>query len=284
MKGEVVGINSLIYSRTGGHMGLAFAVPIDIAMNAVSQLREKGRVTRGRIGVQIQELTKESAEAFGLKQASGALVNGVEKDGPSAKAGVESGDIILKVDGRDVHSSNDLPRIITAIRPGTKITLTVWRKGVQKDIAVTVAEMKEDAAAAQPRRGTPTPKEKAKPNRMGLVLSDLTDEQRKELDLKSGAVLIEDVVGVVRGNVQPGDVILAIIQKGVPMEAKSAAQVNDILAKLDKGASVTFQVRRGDNSFYTTLKLNGVTMGGGRGRRPSQGPKARRRTSRGGRH
>ena len=255
MKGEVVGINSLIYSRTGGYMGLAFAVPIDIAMNAVSQLREKGRVTRGRIGVQIQELTKESAEAFGLKQASGALVNGVEKDGPSAKAGVESGDIILKVDGRDVRSSNDLPRIITAIRPGTKITLTVWRKGAQKDIAVTVAEMKEDVASAQPRRGTPAPKEKAKPNRMGLVLSDLTEEQRKELDLKSGAVLIEDVVGVVRGNVQPGDVILAIIQKGVPTEAKSAAQVNDILAKLEKGASVTFQVRRGDNSFYTTLKL-----------------------------
>ena len=256
MKGEVVGINSLIYSRTGGYMGLAFAVPIDIAMNAVSQLREKGRVTRGRIGVQIQELTKESAEAFGLKQASGALVNGVEKDGPSAKAGVESGDIILKVDGRDVRSSNDLPRIITAIRPGTKITLTVWRKGVQKDLAVTVAEMKEDVASAQPRRGTPSPKEKAKPNRMGLVLSDLTDEQRKELDLKSGGVLIEDVVGVVRGNVQPGDVILAIIQKGVPAEAKSAAQVNDILAKLDKGASVTLQVRRGDNSFYTTLKLS----------------------------
>ena len=148
-------------------------------------------------------------------------MNGVEKDGPSAKAGIESGDIILKVDGREVRSSNELPRIITAIRPGTKITLTVWRKGAQKDIAVTVAEMKEDVAAAQPRRGTPAPKEKAKPNRMGLVLSDLTDEQTKELDLKSGGVLIEDVVGVVRGNVQPGDVILAIIQKGAPTEAKT---------------------------------------------------------------
>jgi serine protease Do len=116
--------------------------------------------------------------------------------------------------------------------------------------------MKEDAAAAaQPRRGAPTPKEKAKPNRMGLVLSDLTDEQRKELDLKTSGVVIEDVVGVVRGNVQPGDVILAIIQKGAPMEAKSAAQVNDVLSKLEKGAAVTFQVRRGENSFYTTLKL-----------------------------
>jgi serine protease Do len=254
MKGEVVGINSLIYSRTGGFMGLAFAVPIDVAMNAVNQLKEKGRVTRGRIGVQIQELTKEAADAFGLKQADGALVNNVEKDGPAARAGIESGDIILKVDGRDVHSSNDLPRIITAIRPGTKVTLTVWRKGAAKDFAVTVAEIKEDATPP-PRRANPAPKEKAKPNRMGLVLSDLTDEQRKQVGLKSGGALVEDIVGVVRGNVQAGDVILAIIQRGAPVEVKSAAQVNEYLAKLDKGASVTLQVRRGDNAFYTTLKL-----------------------------
>jgi serine protease Do len=256
MKGEVVGINSLIYSRTGGYMGLAFAVPIDIAMNAVTQLRDKGRVTRGRIGVQIQEMTKETADAFGLKQANGALVNSVEKDGPAAKGGVQPGDIILKVEGRDVHSSNDLPRIITAIRPGTKINLSIWRKGTAKEIPVVIAEMKEDAAAANtPRRGTnPAPKEKAKPNRLGLVLSDLTDEQRKSIDLPSGGVLIEDVVGVVRGNVQPGDVIVAIIQRGAPIEVKSAAQVNDYLAKLDKSAAVTLQVRRGDQTFYTTLK------------------------------
>jgi serine protease Do len=255
MKGEVVGINSLIYSRTGGYMGLAFAVPIDVAMNAVNQLKEKGRVTRGRIGVQIQELTKEAADAFGLKQPNGALVNNVEKDGPAAKAGVESGDIILKVDGRDVHASNDLPRIITAIRPGTKVTLTVWRKGAQKDVGVTIAEIKEDAATPPQRRSNPAPKEKGKPNRMGLVLTDLTDEQRKELGIKSGGVLVEDVVGVVRGNVQPGDVILAIIQHGTPMEAKTAGQVNEYLSKLDKGAAATLQVRRGDNTFYTTLKL-----------------------------
>ena len=256
MKGEVVGINSLIYSRTGGYMGLAFAVPIDIAMNAVTQLRDKGRVTRGRIGVQIQEMTKETADAFGLKQANGALVNSVETDGPAAKAGVQSGDIILKVEGRDVHSSNDLPRIITAIRPGTKVTLSIWRKGTAKDIQVMIAEMKEDAAAANtPRRGAnPAPKEKAKPNRLGLVLSDLTDEQRKSIDLPSGGVLIEDVVGVVRGNVQPGDVIVAIIQRGAPIEVKNAVQVNDYLAKLDKSAAVTLQVRRGDQTFYTTLK------------------------------
>ena len=256
MKGEVVGINSLIYSRTGGYMGLAFAVPIDIAMNAVTQLRDKGRVTRGRIGVQIQEMTKETADAFGLKNANGALVNNVEKDGPAAKAGVQSGDIILKVEGRDVHSSTELPRIITQIRPGTKVSLTVWRKGTTKDIPVVVAEMKEDATAAvSPRKGgKDQPKEKPKPNKMGLVLNDLSDEQRKALDLGSGGVVVDDVVGVVRGNVQPGDVILAIIQHGNPVEAKSAAQINDYLAKLDNSAPVTFQMRRGDQTFYATLK------------------------------
>ena len=256
MKGEVVGINSLIYSRTGGYMGLAFAVPIDIAMNAVGQLRDKGRVTRGRIGVQIQELTKESAEAFGLKQPNGALVNGVEKDGPSAKAGIETGDVILKVDGREVRSSNELPRIITGIRPGTKVNLTLWRKGSTKEIPVVIAEIKDDQAAATPRRGggKEQPKEKPKPNKMGLVLNDLSDEQRKALDLANGGVVVDDVVGVVRGNVQPGDVILAIIQHGNPVEAKSAAQVNDYLAKLDNSAPVTFQMRRGDQTFYATLK------------------------------
>jgi serine protease Do len=235
-------------------MGLAFAVPIDIAMNTVRQLQEKGRVTRGRIGVQIQEVTKEAAEAFGLKSAMGALVNSVEKDGPAAKAGVESGDIIIKVDNRDVRASNDLPRIITAVRPGTKVTLTVWRKGTTKEIGVTVAEMPQDVATAQPRRNAPAPKEKAKPNRMGLVLSDLTDEQKKELDLKSG-VLVEDVSAAVRGNVQAGDVITAIIQRGQAAEAKSAAQINELLAKLEKGAPVTLQLRRGDAQFFATLKL-----------------------------
>lgn len=253
MKGEVVGINSLIYSRTGGYMGLAFAIPIDVAMNSVNQLRDKGRVTRGRIGVQIQAVSKEDAAGFGLDAPRGALVNGVEKEGPAAKAGVEIGDIILKVDGKDVRTSQDLPRVITVVRPGTKVTLTVWRKGANKDLAVTVAELKEDAAA-QPRKVAPTPKEKAKPNKMGLMLSDLTDEQKKELDLKSG-VMIDDMAPNVRGNVQPGDVILAIVNRGVSTEIKSAAQVNDLLAKLDKGASVTLQLKRGDQQFFSTLRM-----------------------------
>ncbi len=256
MRGEVVGINSMIYSRTGGYMGLAFAVPIDIAMNSVRQLQEKGRVTRGRIGVQIQEVSKEVADSFGLKQAQGALVNSVERDGPSAKAGVESGDIILKVDGREVKQSNDLPRIITSVRPGTKVTLGIWRKGSPREIAVTVAELKEDVvASANPRRqSTPAAKEKAKPNRLNLVLADLTDDQKKELEVKGG-VLVEDVAGVVRGNIQPNDVILAIVQRGASVEAKSAAQVNELFAKLDKGGSITLQLKRADNTFFATLRV-----------------------------
>ncbi|MDH4182072.1 MAG: PDZ domain-containing protein, partial [Betaproteobacteria bacterium] len=254
LKGEVVGINSLIFSRSGGYMGLAFAIPIDVAMNTVSQLREKGRVTRGRIGVQIQEVSKEAADSFGLKAPSGALVNSVEKGGPADKAGVEPGDIILKVDGREVSNSNTLPRIITQVRPGTKVTLTVWRSGGTREIGVTVAEMKEDAPPAARRGGAPTPKEKAKPNRMGLVLSDLTPEQRKEADVKSG-VLVDEVSGSVRGNVQPGDIVLAVISRGTTTEARSAAQVNDLLAKLEKNASVTLQVKRGEQTFFATVRL-----------------------------
>jgi serine protease Do len=210
-------------------------------------------VTRGRIGVQIQAVSKEDAAGFGLDGPRGALVNGVEKDGPAAKAGVEVGDIILKVDGKDVKTSQDLPRVISVVRPGTKINLTVWRKGANKDIAVTVAELKEDTSTPA-RKGTPTPKEKAKPNKMGLMLSDLTDEQKKELDLKSG-VMVDDLAPNVRGNVQPGDVILAIVNRGVSTEIKSAAQANDLLAKLDKGASVTFQLKRGDQQFFSTLRM-----------------------------
>jgi serine protease Do len=255
MKGEVIGINSLIFSRTGGYMGLSFAIPIDIAMNAANQIKDKGRVTRGKIGVQIQDVTKETAEAFGLPRQGGALVNSVVKGDPADKAGIEAGDIIIKADGRDVHTSAELPRIITTIKPGGKVALTVWRKGQQREFSVTVAELKEEAAPQTGRRGGPAPKEKGKPNRMGLVLSDLTDEQRKELDLKGG-VLVEDVAGSVRGNVQPGDVILAIVSRGQTTEAKSAELVNGILAKLDKGASVTLRLKRGETEFFSTLKIN----------------------------
>src|SRR5258708_19898234 len=153
-------------------------------MVAVKQNQEKGRVTRGRIGVQIQEVSKETADAFGLSKAAGALVNSVEKGGPAEKGGVESGDIIIKVDGRTVNSSTELPRIITQIKPGTKVTLQVWRKGATKDVTVTVAELKDDEAPRAARKSAPS-KEKGRPNRIALVLSHLTASPQKPPELQT---------------------------------------------------------------------------------------------------
>src|SRR5437879_13689677 len=168
MRGEVVGIKSLMSSRTGGYMGLAFAVPIDIAMSAVKQLQEKGRVTRGRIGVQIQEVSKETADAFGLSNASGALVNSVEKGGPAEKAGVETGDIILKFDGKSVSTSSELPRIVGSTKPGNKAALEVWRKGVTREITVTVGELPEERVASRSERRGKPPEQAA--NRLGFAV------------------------------------------------------------------------------------------------------------------
>ena len=244
LKGEVVGVNSMIYSRTGGSMGLAFAIPIDVAINVTKQIQEKGRVTRSRIGVQIQEVSRETADAFGLAKASGALVNSVEKGGPADKAGIEQGDIIVKADGRNVSSSAELPRIITAVKPGSRIVLQVWHKGAIKDVNVTVAELKEDEGARPVRRPPPgKDKEKAKPNRMGLVLSDLSEEQKKEVEIKNG-VGVEEISGTARGDIQPGDIILALITRGTTIEAKSAEQLNAQIAKAEKGSSVTFLLKR----------------------------------------
>jgi serine protease Do len=253
MKGEVIGINSLIYSRTGGYMGLSFAVPIDVAMNAVEQLRAHGHVTRGRIGVQIQNLSPDAATAFGLKDAAGALVNAVDAEGPAGKAGVRVGDIIVRVDRHSVTSSTDLPRIIAAIRPGTRIELGLWRNGAPLGADVVVAELKDRAPTAS-GRDAPAAKPRPKANRIGLTLADLSDDQRRELEIRSGGVLIEDVVGVVRGNVQPGDVILSIVRDGQLRAAKSAVQLNELLAAIDPTSAVTLQLRRGDNQFFATIK------------------------------
>ena len=192
VKGEVVGINSQIYSRTGGFMGLSFAIPIDVAMDISNQLRTAGRVSRGRIGVVIQEVTKELAESFGLPKASGALVNSVEKGGPAEKAGIEPSDVILKFDGKNVASSADLPRIVAQSRPGSKVTAQIWRKGASRDVAITVGEMPEEKLAQRAGR------KESKPGnvvaRLGLTLSELTVDQRKELGL-SGGLLVEDAQG-----------------------------------------------------------------------------------------
>ena len=251
LRGEVVGINSQIYSRTGGYMGLSFAIPIDLALDVQNQLRSVGRVSRGRIGVVIQEVTKELADSFGLPKPQGALVNAVEKGGPAEKAGVEVSDIITKFDGKNVATSSELPRIVGATRPGSKVGMQVWRKGASKDLTVTVAEIPADKLAGRESK-RPKPAEAAA-NRLGLVLSDLSDEQRKELKI-AGGVMVDDVRGQPRGDLRKGDVILALIHKGINTEARSVAQFNKMLNGIDKSVTITLHVRRGENQSFITIK------------------------------
>ncbi|NBX97079.1 MAG: Do family serine endopeptidase, partial [Betaproteobacteria bacterium] len=185
LRGEVVGINSQIYSRSGGFMGISFAIPIDEAMRVADQLRANGRVIRGRIGVSIGQVSKEVAESLGLGKPSGALVQGVESGSPADKAGVEPGDIILKVDGKVVEKSGDLRRLIGATKPGSRATLQVLRRGSTRDISVTVGEFEAErprraAAGTEPREGA------ASKLPFGLTVTDTTEAQRKELRVRGG--------------------------------------------------------------------------------------------------
>ena len=181
MRGEVVGINSQIYSRSGGSMGISFSIPMDEAVRVSEQLRATGRVTRGRIGVQIEQVTREVAETSGLGTPYGALVRGVETGGPADKAGVEAGDIIIRFDGKKVEKSSDLPRMVGGTKPGVKSTLTVFRRGASKDLTVTIAEIEAEKTAAKTTEKTP--KESRMAQAMGLELSDLTDAVKKELKI-----------------------------------------------------------------------------------------------------
>lgn len=251
MRGEVVGINSQIYSRTGGFMGLSFAIPIDVAMDVQSQLRLSGRVSRGRIGVVIQEVSKELADSFGLSRAAGALVNAVEKGGPAEKAGIETGDIILKFDGKPVSSSNELPRIVGSTRPGNKSAMEVWRKGATKEIVVTVGELPEDRVASRTERRN-KPAEQAA-NRLGFSVGDLTGEQKRDLKL-GGGVAVEEVRNNRRADVRAGDVITAITSKGQTTEVKSVDQFNKLLGQLERAATITLHVRRGDSNLFVTVR------------------------------
>ena len=251
MRGEVVGINSQIYSQTGGFMGLSFAIPIDVAMDVQNQLRQFGRVSRGRIGVVIQEVSKELAESFGLPRAVGALVNAVEKGGPAEKAGVETGDIILKFDGKPVSSSSELPRIVGGTKPGTRSRMEVWRKGASRDITVTVGELPEDRVAGRTERRA-KPSEQAA-NRLGFTVADLTSEQKRDLKI-GGGVIVEEVRNSRRADVRAGDVITAVTSKGHTAEVRSVEQFTKLLAQLDRNSTMTLHVRRGESNLFVTVK------------------------------
>jgi serine protease Do len=250
MKGEVIGINSQIYSRSGGFMGISFAIPIDEAMRVAEQLRTNGRVIRGRIGVTIAAVTKEVAEAIGLGAPRGALVQGVEAGLPADKAGVEPGDIILKVDGKAVEKSGDLPRLIGAAKPGAKSNLQLYRRGQTRDVAVTVVEFEPD----RPRRaaqGGGEPQAAPQPKTaIGLAVADLSEAQKKELKLRGG-VRVESVEGAAaRAGLREGDVIVTLDNA----EVTDAKQFNAQVAKLDKAKPTSVMVRRGDWTNYLVIR------------------------------
>jgi serine protease Do len=250
MRGEVIGINSQIATLSGAYNGISFAVPIDEVMRVTDQLKKTGHVTRGRLGVQISEVTRDVAESLGLGQARGAEVAMVEQDGPAEKAGIKVGDIILKFNGQAIDTTRDLPRLVGAAKVGSRATVTVWRRGAQQDIPVTIVELKDEKPEAS---GKPTPK-KPKPgeaaNALGLHVSDLTAAQRRELKVEGG-VLVDAVQGQsATAGLLAGDVILQMNN----VEIKDAAQFNGLVAKLDPKKTVALLVRRGDVTQYVVIK------------------------------
>ena len=252
MNEEVVGINSQIYTGSGGSMGLSFAIPIDVAMQVADQLRSTGKVTRGRIGVTIQELTRELAESFGLSKPNGALISSVEKNAPADKAGIEASDVILKFDGKPVNGSIDLPRMVAAVKPGAKVAVELWRKGESKQVTVVVAEMPEEGKFAQPAR-KPSDEAGELVSRLGIAVSELSAEQLQELQV-SGGLLVEDVKGSAAraAGLRQGDVLLSVGN----VQIRSLAQFNEILKLVPKGRNVALLVRRGDSAMYVAIKLD----------------------------
>ena len=210
MRGEVVGINSQIYSRSGGFMGISFAIPIDEAIRVSEQLRVSGRVSRGRIGVQIDQVTKDVAESIGLGKPQGALVRSVESGSPADKAGVEAGDIITRFDGKAIDKASDLPRLVGNTKPGTRSNMTVFRRGGSKDLSVTIAEIEPEKPVRRTAEKEDKPKGSPAAQSVGLSVSDLTDAQKKELKLKGGVKVEAVTDGAARAGIREGDIIVAI--------------------------------------------------------------------------
>lgn len=247
MRGEVIGINSQIYSRSGGYMGISFAIPIDEAMRVVDQLKSSGVVSRGRMGVEIGELSKEVAESLGLGKAQGALVAKVEPNGPAEKAGIQDGDVILKFNGTAIEKRSDLPRMVGATKPGSKATVSVWRKGAAKDITVTVGEAEADKPVQKAEKKS---KKEKIDNHLGIAVSDLSDAQKRTMPNNNG-VVIDGVDGLAGASgLRPGDIILMMNN----VDIKDAKQFDAMAAKLDPKKSVVLLVRRGEASQFLVIR------------------------------
>ncbi len=253
MRGEVVGINSQIYSRSGGFMGISFSIPIDEAIRVSDQLRATGRVSRGRIGVQIDQVSSEVAESIGLGKAQGALVRSVEPGSPGEQGGIEAGDIITKFDGKTIERPSDLPRLVGNTKPGTKSTITVFRRGATRNLTVTVAEIEPEkpVVARNAERSEPAPKPSSAAGRMlGLAVSDLSDAQKKELKLKGGVRIDAATDAAARAGLREGDVILAVGNT----EVSSVKQFEAAIAKADKSKALNVLFHRGDWAQYALIK------------------------------
>lgn len=242
MAGEVIGINSQIYSRNGGYQGLSFAIPIEVAMNVEQQIVAHGKVQHGRLGVSIQEVNQSLAESFGLKTTAGALVGTVEKDSPAAKAGLESGDIILGVNGKDIGSANELPAIVASIPPGETARLQIWRKGSTRQVDVQVGTHKSEKIASNDRS-------EVDKGRLGVSVRALTPEEQSQAEVKGG-VIVQQVSGAAaRAGIQPGDIVLSI--NGEPIT--KTEQLRDLVAKAGKRIAVL--IERGDARIFVPVDL-----------------------------
>jgi serine protease Do len=250
MAGEVIGINSQIFSRTGGFMGVSFAIPIDVARNVEEQLIKTGRVVRGRIGVTIQDVNAQLAESFGLDRPRGALVSSVEKDGPAAHAGVAAGDVILAVGGRPIERYGELSGAIAAMKPGSDAQLAVWRNGREQSITVRVAELKEQQRTAAARGGKPREHSGSdKASELGLTVRPL-EPREKQQAATQGSLLVEEVSGPAQAaEIQPGDIILGINGKRV----HTVKELQD--AARSAGKNVALLIQREDAQIFVPLRL-----------------------------
>ena len=250
MRGEVIGINSQIYSRSGGFQGISFAIPMDEATRVSDQLRASGRVTRGRIGVQIDQVSKEVAESIGLGKPQGALVRGVESGAPADKAGIEAGDIITKFDGKQIEKSTDLPRLVGNVKPGTKSVVTVFRRGVSKDFTVVVAEIEPEKPAKKASAPEAKPPVAGPAQVLGLVVSEVNDALKKELKIKGGVKVDAADGAAARAGLREGDVIIAIANT----EVTNVKEFEAALGKLDKSKAANVLFRRGELAQYVLIR------------------------------
>jgi len=249
MRGEVIGINSQIFSRTGSFAGISFAIPIDYAFNVADQLMKTGHVTRGRIGVSIGNVTRDLAESLGLPKPEGAAVSTVEADSPASRAGIEVGDVITKLDGRPVEGSADLSRSIRSMKPGSKTTLTVWRAGKTRDIPVTIAEFK-DQEEAKVATNTKAKKEPAKTDKLGLAVKEVPADQKKALKVSNG-VSVDAVDGAaLAAGISPGDVILRVNN----VDIANVKSFNETVAKLDTKKPVALLIRDENGTRFITFR------------------------------